>query len=107
MIFKQLQPSMEVQILELGCTEIAKAFNKTPKDYLRTQSANELINTFSARQKCLLTDLVVVNNGGNNYGTWMHGDGEEFWEEAQELIRFNVNYLILRAFDRSEKITQR
>src|SRR5690554_6192054 len=31
----------------VNATEMAKAFGKTPKDYLRTRSANELINAFS------------------------------------------------------------
>jgi phage antirepressor YoqD-like protein len=51
---------------------MARVFNKTPKDYLRTQSAKELLDAVSSRQKCLLTDLVNVINGGNSNGTWMH-----------------------------------
>lgn len=58
----------------INATEMAKAFGKTPKDYLRTQSAQELINALSVRLKCLPTDLVIVKNGGTNYGTWLHED---------------------------------
>lgn len=58
----------------VNATEMAKAFGKTPKDYLRTQSAQELINALSVRLKCLPTDLVIVKNGGTNYGTWLHED---------------------------------
>lgn len=56
----------------VNATEMAKAFNKLPKDYLKTQSANDLINAVSARTNILPTDLVQVMNGGSNYGTWMH-----------------------------------
>lgn len=56
----------------INATEMARVFNKTPKDYLRTQSAKELLDAVSSRQKCLLTDLVNVINGGNSNGTWMH-----------------------------------
>nr|DAX23872.1 MAG TPA: KilA protein [Caudoviricetes sp.] len=58
----------------INATEMAKAFGKMTKDYLRTQSAQELINALSGRLKCLPTDLVIVKNGGTNYGTWLHED---------------------------------
>lgn len=56
----------------VNATEMARVFNKTPKDYLRTQSAKDLLNAVSGRQKCLPADLVKVINGGTDYGTWMH-----------------------------------
>lgn len=59
------------QDVMINATEMAKAFGKTPKDYLRTQSANDLIEAVSARHKCLTTDLVRVMQGGNIQGTWM------------------------------------
>ena len=55
----------------VNATEMAKAFGKAPKDYLKTQSANDLIEAVSARTNVLPTDLVTVINGGANYGTWM------------------------------------
>ena len=51
-----------------------KAFGKMPKDYLRTQSAQELINALSVRLKCLTADLVKVVQGGDIQGTWLHED---------------------------------
>lgn len=56
----------------VNATEMAKAFGKTPKDYLRTQPAKELVDAVAARHICLATDIVQVVNGGVNYGTWMH-----------------------------------
>jgi len=53
---------------------MAKVFGRIPKDYLRTQSANDLIGAVASRQKCLPADIVKVVNGGNNPGTWMHED---------------------------------
>ena len=56
----------------VNATQMAKAFGKTSKDYLRTQPAKELINAVSERHKCHSTDLVRVVHGGSNFGTWMH-----------------------------------
>lgn len=56
----------------VNATDMAKAFAKTTKDYLRTKSANELIEAVSVRRKCLTTDLVVIVQGGSKQGTWMH-----------------------------------
>ncbi|EHQ41491.1 KilA-N domain-containing protein [Myroides odoratus] len=58
----------------VNATQMAKPFGKTTKDYLKTQSTNELLQALSSRRKILLTDLVVVTNGGSNPGTWMHED---------------------------------
>lgn len=56
----------------VNATEMAKPFNKLPKDYLKTQAAKDLIENLAGRTNVLPTDLVRVINGGNNYGTWMH-----------------------------------
>lgn len=58
----------------INATQMAKPFNKVPKDYLRIQSAKELVKALSARQNCLPTEIVKVVNGGKNFGTWMHED---------------------------------
>lgn len=58
--------------LMINATQMAKAFRKLPKDYLKTQSAKDLINAVSGRTNILPTDLVQVINGGDAYGTWMH-----------------------------------
>jgi len=58
----------------VNATEMAKTFGKTPKDYTRTQSAQEFINTLSKRRNCPLADLVIVSKGGNDGGTWLHED---------------------------------
>ena len=58
-------------VVMVNAVEMAQSHNKKPKDYLRTQSASELISTLSKRQNCLLTDIVVVNYGGDDRGTWM------------------------------------
>ena len=58
----------------MNATQMCKPFGKTPKDWLRTNQAQDFINTLSVvRQKCL-TDLVVVYQGGTTQGTWMHED---------------------------------
>ena len=57
--------------LWVNATEMAKPFNKQPKDFLRTQQAVDYCEALSRRLKCLPTDLLVVKNGGENNGTWM------------------------------------
>ena len=58
----------------VNATQMAKAFGKKPSDWLRTEQANRIIDAVSASQKCEPTDLVVVINGGDGYGSWMHED---------------------------------
>lgn len=61
-------------VVFLSATEMAKQFGKMPKDYLKTQSASELIYTLSKRTNVPLTDLVKVSKGGLSEGTWMQED---------------------------------
>lgn len=58
----------------VNATEMAKAFDKRPADWLRTEQSERLLNAMAASQKCVPADLVRVINGGGNYGTWMHED---------------------------------
>ena len=59
----------------VNATEMAKSFRKTPKDWLRNNSSQEFISTLSAVRQICLTELVVVQQGGNGeQGTWMHED---------------------------------
>lgn len=54
----------------INATQMAKPFGKTPKDWLRTQQAKDLVNVVAARHICLPTELQIVRNGGKNYGTF-------------------------------------
>lgn len=58
----------------VNATEMAKSFGKRTPDWLRTEQTQEFIEELSKVRKCVLADLVVVRNGGNNPGTWMHED---------------------------------
>lgn len=58
----------------VNATEMAKPFNKRPNDFLILKSTNELTNSLSAKTGIPVTGLVIVNQGGNNQGTWMHED---------------------------------
>lgn len=58
----------------INATQMGKIFNKQPKDWLKTDLAKSYINAISGRTKILPTDLVIVRNGGNNFGTWLHQD---------------------------------
>lgn len=59
----------------VNATEMAKPFGKLAKDWLSNKSTNEFIHTLSAVRGIVLTDLVVVKQGGNGeQGTWMHED---------------------------------
>ena len=59
----------------INATEMAKPFNKLAKDWLSNKSTKEFISTLSAVRGIVLTDLVIVKQGGNgDQGTWMHED---------------------------------
>lgn len=58
----------------VNATEMAKTFGKFPKDFLVTKQAKELIERLSAVRRIPLTELVIVNQGGNKQGTWLHED---------------------------------
>jgi phage antirepressor YoqD-like protein len=51
--------------------EMAKPFNKHPKDWFRTQGAQDFIEALADVRMCQATDLVTVING---VGTWYHED---------------------------------
>ena len=58
----------------INATQMAKPFNQQPVKWLRTEQAQNLINTLSKVRKWSLADLQVVKRGGNNPGTWFHED---------------------------------
>lgn len=58
----------------INATEMAKPFGKRCNDFLSLKSTAELINSLSIKTGISATALVVVNQGGNNQGTWMHED---------------------------------
>lgn len=62
----------------LNATAIAKHFGKQPRDYLKTEQTQQYIAALaeylSSKTKVLVEEnqLVVVKNGGNARGTWLH-----------------------------------
>lgn len=58
----------------VNATEMAKPFGKRTNDFLSSKSTQELISSLSAKTGISATGLVVVNQGGNNQGTWLHED---------------------------------
>lgn len=65
----------------VNATQMAKPFGKTPKDWLRTQQAKDLLKTVSVRQKCLTNELQEVRQGGKNQGTWFQEDVALFFAQ--------------------------
>lgn len=62
-------------LVMVNATQMAKQFNKVPKDWLRTNPSKEFINSLSAVRHICPTDLVRITQGGNGeQGTWMHED---------------------------------
>lgn len=59
--------------LMVNATQMAKPFNKSPKDFLKTEQSKRFIEALSEVKKILSSDLVKVTYG-NNGGTWMHED---------------------------------
>ena len=58
----------------VNATEMAKAFDKRPIDWLQNKQTEEFLNELSKVRKSTLADLVQVTRGGDNPGTWMHED---------------------------------
>ena len=62
----------------INATAVAKQFGKMPKDFLKNEQTREYISALarhlSTRRKILVKEnqLVIVQNGGNNRGTWLH-----------------------------------
>ena len=62
----------------LNATAIATHFGKQPRDYLKTEQTQQYIAALaeylSSKTKVLVEEnqLVVVKNGGNARGTWLH-----------------------------------
>lgn len=69
--------------LMVNATQMGRSFGKTPKDWLRTQQANDLIQTVSVRHNCLTADLQLVRQGGTPHlqGTWFHEDVALFFAQ--------------------------
>lgn len=59
----------------INATEMAKSFNKSCNDWLKTEQSKRMINAISTSKKIEVADLVRIINGGNSgNGTWMHED---------------------------------
>lgn len=58
----------------INATQMAKPFNKRTNDWLSLKQTNELILSLSAKTGIPATGLVIVNQGGNNQGTWLYED---------------------------------
>jgi phage antirepressor YoqD-like protein len=57
----------------VNATQMAKPFDKSPKDFLKTDQTKRFILALSEVKKILSSDLVRVVYGDNG-GTWMHED---------------------------------
>jgi hypothetical protein len=59
-------------------TQMARGFNKSPNDWLKTQAAKDYIEAVSAETKICVSELVITRKGGGSIqttqGTWMHKD---------------------------------
>lgn len=82
---------------------MAKPFGKLPADFLKTQRTKDFIAELTAMKNIIATDLVIVKNGGSDFGSWMHEDvALEFarwlnpafaiWcnDRIKELVKFGI-----------------
>lgn len=58
----------------VNATQMASIFNKRPVDWLQNQNTSEFIEELAKVRNSTLGNLVKVQKGGNNPGTWMHED---------------------------------
>lgn len=87
----------------INATQMAKSFGKQPSDWTRTKQSKEFLSTLSAKTGIPVTGLIIVNQGGNNQGTWMHEDvallfaqwlSPDFYlwcnDHIKQLLRFGI-----------------
>ncbi len=60
--------------LYINATEIAKKFNKQPKDWLRLKESREYMEAISQEANLPFEKLTNVIHGGTHKGTWLHSD---------------------------------
>lgn len=58
----------------ISASQMAKPFGKLPADWLRTKQTKEFLEAKATMGNHIVTDLVVVINGGDDRGTFMHED---------------------------------
>lgn len=58
----------------VNATQMAKAFGKMPRHWLNNQQVKDFLKELATLRNLNPADLVKINNGGNNQGTWMHED---------------------------------
>lgn len=58
----------------VNATEMAKPFGKRANDWLTNNQTKELISSLSSVTGIPATGLVIVKQGGNIQGTWLHED---------------------------------
>lgn len=58
----------------VNATEMSKQFGKRTNDWLSLKQTNDLITSLSAKTGIPATELSIVNQGGNNQGTWLYED---------------------------------
>ena len=56
----------------INATEMGKAFNKLPKDFLKSKQINEYIILLSRKENCPIKKIINVLKVGNQQVTWMH-----------------------------------
>jgi len=58
----------------VNATEMAKNFGAQPSDWTKLKSSQGFLHTLSTVRKISVTELMIVMQGGNVQGTWMHED---------------------------------
>lgn len=58
----------------VNATEMAKAFGRSPNHWIRNTQSQEFIQAYCGLRNRKADDLIKIQNGGSNFGTWMHED---------------------------------
>lgn len=74
----------------VNATEMAKPFGKRTNDFLSSKSTNELICSLSVKTGISATELVIVNQGGRNQGTWLHEDLALIFAQSNIILYFCI-----------------
>lgn len=96
----------------VNATEMARPFRKQPVHWLNLRGSSYFIESLAKLRNRSLADLLIVRQGGDHPGTWMHEDvALEFarWLSPAFAIWCNdkVKELLTRGFTKLDSITRK
>ena len=100
-------------IVYVNLTEVAKAFpEKNLSQIVNSQEIKEYVNELSAIQNYIAADLLIVKNGGTDFGTWAHQKValrvcQKLSTQFAILVDTKIEELLTRGFTKLDAISRK